>query len=89
MKTIGRTNENNYLVEMSIEEYREFVRLEASVNGSDYYPFFDFNQSLKQTDLSKVFKAFSDLSNAKISIYKLQEYINFLANTFGGYKKDA
>ncbi len=82
MKTIGRTEEGNVLVEMTADEYGEFIYLENVVVGGGFY--FDApRKNFRGVDLSPVFKALNELATAKHSITTLQGYINNLANYFG------
>ena len=82
MKTIGRTDQGNAIVEMTDEEYIEFLRLENIIVNKRFY--FDAPQrNFRGADMSPVFKALSELANAKQSIRTIQEYINTLADYFG------
>lgn len=86
MKTLGTTVEGNFIVEMSPDEHFGFIKLEASVNGKGL--FFNRRDYLQGTNLAPIFKALDNLAEAKMSIYQVQEYINFLASVFGGYSKE-
>lgn len=86
MKTVGTTPEGNFIVEMSGDEYRSFVRLEKSIDGSSYVGFSSPYPTLLGKDLSPVFKALFDVAETKQSIYQMKEYINFLDSVFGNIK---
>lgn len=79
MKTIGKTIENKFLVEMSYEEYSEFRRLEDSIDGR----YTQFEGNFGGTDLSPIFKALSDLSTAKQSVSSLKSYVDTLVKYLG------
>jgi hypothetical protein len=86
MKTLGTTVDGNYLVEMTPDEHWSFVKLEASINGRGIeflsYP----RQTLSGKNLAPIFTALDDLSDARISINRLKEYINFLDGALGKAK---
>ena len=53
MKTIGRTNEGNYLVEMNTEEHLALARLSAVSGGAGWYSLaFDSRDLSVEIDLS-------------------------------------
>lgn len=85
MKTIGRTEEGNCIVEMTADEYREFINLENAILDGQFY--FDApRMNLRGAELSPIFKALNELVSAKQSITRLQGYINTLADYFGKIK---
>ena len=81
MKTIGRTEEGNAIVEMTSEEHYEFIRLEDVLSQKGYLD--SPSRNLRGVEMSPVFKALNDLVTAKYSISILQGYINNLAAYFG------
>lgn len=86
MKTIGRTNEGNVLVEMSREEHGEFIGLCQVVAGNKYFWLHDGDMD-GTVDLSNVFKALSNLYQAKLHVESLKSAINFIDSAFGGVMK--
>lgn len=86
MRTLGTTVDGNYIVEMTADEHWSFVKVEASINNAPFdmvrlsYP------KLNGTNLAPIFNALDDLFDAKTSINRLKEYINFLDNALGGHK---
>ena len=88
MKTLGTTVDGNYIVEMNPDEHWSFVKLESSINGTGGGDAFlsYHRQFINGKNLSPIFQALHDLSDAKISINRLKEYINFLDGIFGGSK---
>lgn len=82
MKTLGRTDEGNCIVEMTADEYREFINLENAVVGGQFY--FDApRMNLRGIELSPIFKALNELVSAKQGITIIQKYVNTLADYFG------
>lgn len=81
MKTIGRTNNGNMLVEMSREEHGEFVRLAVVFSSSNSFWFTDGN--LDGADLSLVFKALANLYSARHSINEIEAAVYLIKSYFG------
>ena len=84
MKTLGTTTDGNYIVEMSADEHWSFCKVESAINHSDVDMWMGIRgATLTGTDLSPIFKALDDLFEAKISINRLKEYVNFLDGVLG------
>lgn len=86
MKTLGTTVEGNYIVEMTADEHFSFIEVEASINGRGMDFISYHRQSLMGENLAPIFKALHDLSDAKMSINRIKEYVNFLDGVFGNKK---
>lgn len=84
MKTLGTTVEGNYIAEMTPDEHWSFIKLEQSISGRGVEFLSQHRQFIEGKNLAPLFKALYDLSDAKISINRLKEYINFLDGMFGG-----
>ena len=82
MKTLGTTIEGNYIVEMTADEHWSFHKVEASINGKSF-DYIHLNRFISDTNLAPVFRALDDLSETKISINQIKEYVNFLDKALG------
>jgi hypothetical protein len=83
MKTLGTTIEGNYIVEMTPDEHYTFLELESTINGKPI-AYLDRRSKLDGTNLAPVFTALSRLFEARVSIVKVKEYVNYVGNVLGG-----
>lgn len=84
METIGRTNDGNYLVELTEEELLEFSALAQAAEGEIIGPLWDRPPLDVHHDLAKTFKAISAWMGMKCRINELQFQVYELERILGG-----
>lgn len=88
MKSLGRTNNGGYIIEMSQDEFTTFLRLQSTINGHPYYFGDNLHRDLDGTDLSKVLTALDNLFQARSNIQFLKDSIDSLDSLLGTIVKE-
>lgn len=74
MKTIGRSCNNGYIVEMTLSEYRELSKLADAVEGRSVDHLMDYN--LSRVDYSGVFGCIRGYAMANFRLNELQKLLD-------------
>jgi len=84
MKDIGRTNEGNYIVELSQSEYSTIYELQRMLDGETSVDMFRMHPELRDSsDLSPTFMAIRAFIEGGFYINALQNYVNRLKQATG------
>jgi hypothetical protein len=89
MKHIGFTTEGNDLVEVSKEEYSQFVKLKIAVEGGDGLPFYSpHNHARIDFDFTKTFEVIFAWWSGGLRIREMQTYLGSLKSSLDRVSDD-
>ena len=91
MKTIGRTNDGGYIVEMNSKEHNVFARLAGIESGWTTYDTIalDYSTSFDVADLSNAFAAIRTYTHIRANVNQLRKDVESLDNALRLQEEEA
>lgn len=86
MNEIGRTNNGDYIVEMTSQEYSTFAHLERSLSGEESHWHRSLDYRLQGSNLSRALLVIREWTEGLFLINSLQHYVTHLKDTYQSSK---